>query len=284
MTTDNKTKWDDMTDEEQFVYGAKLVTKTIFGLFVFLLLWGSFYTINAAERGVVLTFGAFNGTIAQPGLNFKIPFVQSVTVFDVRTAKLEIEKSESYSKDLQAVGIHSVVNYNIDPQTVSDIYRQYGEGYESKVLLPALEATVKQIVAKYSAEELLNKRGEVQAEIEKAFKAAIPSVFVVTKYAMVNEEFSPTYEAAIEKKQVAQQDAERAENELKKVKIEAEQRVAQAQAEARAIELQSNAASNEKYVSLKALEVQLEAVKRWNGVLPAQMIPNGSLPFINVTK
>jgi len=71
---------------------------------------------------------------------------------------------------------------------------------------------------------------------------------------------------------------------LQRIKKEAEQRVAQAKAEAEAIKLQSEAANNDKYINLKALEVQKAAVEKWNGVLPTQMVPNASLPFINLNK
>lgn len=243
-----------------------------------------FTIVEAGERGVVLNWGAFNGQILEPGLHIIAPVMQSVAKMDVRTQAIEVEKSEAYSRDLQVVDIHSVLNYNLDPKAVGVMYQQYGSDYETKIMIPNLEAAIKQTVAKYNAEELLNRRGEVQSEIESTFRNAIPTVFVVSKYALVNEQFSTGFESAIERKQIAQQDAERAQNELKRIQVEAEQRVAQAKAEAEAIKLQSDAANNDKYINLKALEVQLEAVKKWNGELPQQMVPGSALPFINLTR
>lgn len=243
-----------------------------------------FTVVEAGERGVVLTWGAYTGQTFDPGLHVLIPIAQSIVKMNVRTEKLQIDESAAYSHDLQNVKITSVVNYNLDPAKVGEIYQQYGHNYEEKILYPNLEAAVKQTVAKYSAEEILSKRGEVQSQIETTFRQSIPEAFTITKYALVNETFSDIYEAAIEAKQVAQQNAEKAENELKRAKIDAESRVAQAQAEAEAIRLQSEAASNDKYVNLKALDIQLEAIKKWDGHLPAQMIPGSALPFINLTK
>lgn len=237
-----------------------------------------FVTVGAGERGVVLNWGAFNGQILDPGLHFRIPIAQSVVKMDVQTQKLEIEASEAYSHDLQNVKIHSVVNYNLDPKEVGQIYQQYGLDAESRILQPNLEASVKQTVAKYSAEELLSKRGEVTSEIESAFRQAIPNTFIVTKYALVNETFSDAYEAAIEQKQVAQQNAEKADNDLKRIKIEAEQRVAQATAEAEAIKIQAEAIQQQGGASY----VNLKAVEKWDGHLPDQMIPGGALPFLNL--
>ena len=237
-------------------------------------------TVSAGERGVVLNWGAFNGEIMEPGLHWRTPFVQRVVKMDVQTQKLEVEKSESYSKDLQIVDIHSVINYNIDPKNAGAIYQQYGLEFESRILSPNLEAAVKKTIAKYSAEELLNQRGQVQDEIQTAFQSSIPTGFVVTKYALVNEQFSAAYEAAIEKKQIAQQEAERAGNELKKAKIDAESRIAQAEGEARAIKIQVEAITQQggqAYVDLKSVE-------KWDGKLPTQMFSGTALPFINLTK
>lgn len=256
--------------------------KWIVGVFVVLIviaLINPFATVDAGERGVVLNFGAFNGQILDPGLHLVTPVAQSVIKMDVQTQKLELEGSEAYSHDLQNVRISSVVNYNLDPAQAGIVYQQYGYGYEEKILRPNMEAAIKQTVAKYSAEELLSKRAIVQSEIESTFRASIPPQFIVTKYALVDEAFSEAYERAIEAKQVAQQDAERAQNELKKVQIEAEQRVAQAKAEAEAIKIQAEAIQQQGGASY----VQLQAIAKWDGRLPSQMVPGSAVPFIDLT-
>lgn len=259
---------------------GKLIVSGAVGVVVIalLLILNPFTQVDAGERGVVLNWGAFNGTIMEPGLHFRTPIVQRVEKMDVQTQKLEIEASEAYSHDLQNVKIHSAVNYNLDPKSVGAVYQQYGNDYESRVLKPNLEAAVKQTIAKYTAEEILSKRGEVQSEIESAFRNSIPNVFTVTKYSMVDEQFSPQFEAAIEAKQVAQQNAEKAENELKKTKVDAEARVTQAKAEAEAIKIQAEAITQQGGQSY----VDLQAVAKWDGHLPTNMIPGQSLPFIQV--
>lgn len=239
--------------------------------------FGSFTIIPAGERGVLLTFGAFNGTVFQPGLHFKIPYVQEVVKVNVQTNKIEVNRSEAYSRDLQAVEVHSVINYNVDPTSVGNVYQQYGLDFEGKVLTPNLEASVKQTIAKYTAEELLSKRAEVQDQIQTALKSSVPPQFVVTKYALVNEQFSEDFEQAIEAKQVAQQAAEKAKNELTKAQIDAESRVAQAKGEAEAIKIQAQAIQQQggaEYVKLKAIE-------KWNGILPTYMMGD-TVPFVNL--
>ena len=237
-----------------------------------------FTKIDAGERGIVLNWGAFNGAVLEPGLHFVIPVVQTVVKTDVRTHVVEVTDAAAYSHDLQNVLIHSIANYNIDPASVGKVYQQYGRNYEVTVLYPNLQAAIKQTIAKYSAEELLSKRDEVSTAIETTYRESIPKEFILTNYALVNEQFSDLFEAAIEKKQVAQQDAERAENELKKVKIEAEQRVTQAKAEAEAIQIQAAAIEQQGGANY----VQLQAIAKWDGRLPAQMVSNATLPFISL--
>ena len=267
-----------MQDEEKKV--TKLIKKGVIGLVILIaiLLFNPFYTIGAGERGVALTWGAFNGNISNPGIHFLIPIAQDVIKINVQTNKIEVEKSEAYSHDLQVVDIHSVINYNIDPQTVGLVYQQYGMDFESKILNPNLEASVKQTIAKYTAEELLSKREEVQNKIQDSLKNSIPTPFVITKYALVNEAFSAEFEKAIEAKQVALQNAEKAKNELTKARIDAESRVAQAKGEAEAIKISAEAIQNQG----GAAYVQLKSVEKWNGVLPTYMMGGSAVPFVNL--
>lgn len=258
----------------------KIVLLSVLGLIVLITFLSTFQIVGAGERGVLLTFGAFNGTVFQPGIHLKLPFVQEVIVMDVRTQKLDIDNSEAYSHDLQVVETYSVVNYNLDPQAVGTIYQQYGLDYEAKMLHPNLEASVKQTIAKYSAETILSDRATIQTEIQEVFKQSVPNAFTITKYALVNESFSKTYEAAIEAKQVAQQDAEKAQNELKKAQIDAQSRIAQAKGEAEAIQIQAAAIQQQGGANY----VQLQAIQKWDGKLPIQMIPGSTVPFINLTK
>jgi regulator of protease activity HflC (stomatin/prohibitin superfamily) len=271
-----------------FPFPLSMGKKILIGFLVFfgliaLIAINPFTTIDAGERGVVLHWGAFQGQIFQPGLHLVVPIRDQVIKMNVRTNRFSVEKSEAYSKDLQVVAVESALLYQLDEAAVGQIYQHIGTNIEGKVIQPSLEAAIKQVIAKYTAEEILNQRAIVQKEIEDTVRAAVAANnVIVTQYAMVDEKFSADFENAIERKQVAEQDAKRAENELKRVKIEAEQRIAQAEAEATAIKLQSDAANNDKYVSLKALEVQLEAVRKWNGELPNSMIPGSALPFVNV--
>lgn len=240
-----------------------------------------FVVINASERGVVLNWGAFQGQVMAPGLNIRIPLVQSVEKINVQTQKLEIPTSETYSHDLQIVNVQSALTYNIDPKEVGLLYSEIGSTYEEKIILPSLQASIKQVYAQYTAEELLTKRSQVQEEIEKTIRKTIEGKHIIVQhYALVNESFSQEFEKAIEQKQIAEQSALKAKNDLDRIKIESEQRITQAKGEAEAIKIQAEAIQQQGGQAY----VQLQAIQKWDGKLPTQMLSGGTVPFINLGK
>jgi regulator of protease activity HflC (stomatin/prohibitin superfamily) len=239
----------------------------------------SIVIVNAGQRGVLLTWGAVTD-VRQEGLSFKIPFAQSVKSIDVKTVKLEVE-ALAYSKDIQTVNSKIALNYHLLPESVGTLYKEIGKDFENRIIAPAIQEAVKAVSAKYTAQELIEKRGEVKEGIKTQLTERLLSRnMIVDEVSIINFDFSLAFEQAVEAKQVAQQDALKAQNKLEQVKFEADQRVAQAQAEAEAIKIQAEAITQqggEDYVNLKAVE-------KWNGVLPIQMIPNATMPFINLTK
>lgn len=269
--------------KEGYLNLPKVILHTVIALIVILLLFSTFGTISAGWRGVRTTFGAISGTV-DTGFYVKAPFIQKVVKMNVQTQKEQVD-AESASSDLQNVSTTIALNYNLYPDKVTDLYAKIGNDYKSRIIDPAIQEAVKASTAKHTAEQLITKRTEVRDEIKTILTQRLAQEYIqVTEVSIVNFDFSKTFNQAIEAKVTAEQNALAAKNKLEQVKFEAEQRVATAKAEAEAISLQSQAANNEKYVSLKALEVELEAVKKWDGVLPAQFVPNSTLPFLNLGK
>lgn len=262
---------------------AKVIAKVVLGILAFSLLFSSFTVVSTGQRGVKMRLGVVKEVLVE-GLHFKVPLIDKIVKIDVQTQKEEVEVSAA-SKDLQTVSSKIALNYHLEESSVNLLWQKIGKDYKARIVDPSIQEAVKSVTAKYTAEELITKRESVKEEAKLALKDRLKNEFIIVDdLSIVNFDFSPEFNKAIEAKQTAVQDALRAENDLRRIKTEAEQRVAQAQAEAQAIRLQSEAANNEKYVSLKALEVQLKAVEKWNGVLPSQMIPNGAVPFVNLTK
>lgn len=271
---------------DHFSMTPKSIVSLVIGVVALIVLFAinPFTVISAGERGVVLSWGAVTGQVLNEGIHWVTPIKESVEKFDVRLQKEQVAVAAA-SKDLQTVSTEVALNYHLQENGVASLWQKIGGDYKSRVIDPVIQEAIKAVTAKFTAEELITKRESVKEEARALLAERLQTEYIVVDdLSIVNFSFSPEFENAIEAKQTAQQDALRAENDLRRIKTEAEQRVAQAQAEAQAIRLQSDAANNENYIQLKALEVQLEAVKKWSGVLPSTMVPGAAVPFINVAK
>jgi regulator of protease activity HflC (stomatin/prohibitin superfamily) len=262
------------------VYVGKIVGQIIIFFFVVLpILFFTWTIISPGERGIIVRLGNINRVI-DPGIHLKFPYIESVKVFDVKTVKMEV-KTLAYSKDIQTVDAGLVLNYHLLPDRVNFLYQEIGMDYEVSIIDPAIQESVKAVSAQFTAQDLVEQRAKVKDEIKKLLSERLSGRnIIVDELSITNFDFTDEYEKAVEAKQVAQQDALQAKNKLEQVKFEAEQRVAQATAEAEAIRIQAQAITQqggEDYVNLKAVE-------KWNGMLPTQMIPNATLPFINLNK
>lgn len=241
-----------------------------------------FTVIGAGERAVVTSLGQVDRTL-EPGLHWVTPIIERSNDYSVRS-QTEAVVSQSASQDLQDVTAEVTLNYNVNPLAVADMYVMVKQDYVEILITPTIQEAIKAATAKYTAEQLVTKRSEVTSVIFEAVKKGLiersngKELLIPVSIAITNFEFSENFNTSIEAKVKAEQDALTAKNKLAQVKYEADQRVAQAQAEAEAIKIQANAINSQggaDYVNLKAIE-------KWNGVLPTQMIPGGTVPFINV--
>jgi len=273
------------TDKSGYLDPIKMAVHAVIALIVLILLFNTFGTVNAGERGVKTRLGAVVGIVPQ-GFYTKIPFIEHVVKMDVRTQTFRSTAEAplmAASNDLQDVRLAVVVNYHIDPATVADIFAQYGSAdkYYDQVVAPLVISTVKAVASNYTAADQIQKRSEMtsvaQSELLKAFEGK--NVFI-EKLDITNIAFSDAFTQAIEAKVTAVQNAEAQKNKLEQIKYEAEQKVVAATAEAESQRIQSQslaAQGGEDYVNLKAIE-------KWDGKLPAQMIPGSAVPFININK
>lgn len=261
----------------------KIVIHAVIALVALVLLFGSFGNVATGTRGVKTRFGAVVGIIS-PGLYFKIPLVDHVTTMDVHTQSLTATKDaplSAASNDLQDTRLAVVVNYHIAPTLVSDIFTQYGgaDDYYIGVVDPLIVATIKSVASEYTASDQIQKRQEMSDKVLASLQTEFADKNVVIEKADITDiSFSDTFTAAIEAKVTAQQNAEAAKNKLAQVTYEGQQTIVTAQAVAEAQRIQSQAlaaAGGSDYVQLKAIE-------KWNGVLPAQMIPGSTVPFVNL--
>lgn len=243
---------------------VKLILKIIGGLILFILvinIFSFFIVINPGERGILLQLGTVKG-VYEPGLHFQLPIITNVVVMDVRTQKSE-DTVDAASKDLQSIEGTVALNYHVDPVAVDKIYQQVGLEFAPRIISPAIQESVKAVTAQYTAEELITKRSIVKEAIRKALDERLkPYSILVDDVSIVNFNFSDEFNKSIESKQTAIQNALKAENDLKRIQIEAQQQIETAKADAESIRIQGAALKE------NAGLVQLKMVEKWNGQLP----------------
>lgn len=271
-------------ERNQFI---KWITLAVLGVIAIALFFSSFTIVGAGERGVELTWGASSSEARSPGWNWKIPISQRIVVMTVQTQKYSADASAA-SADLQTVSTKASVIYHLTPETVPDLYRDIGTGYQDRVIQPLTQEAVKAATAKYKAEDLINSRPLVTVDIKTSLQEKLaPRGIIVEDVAITDFDFSAEYNKAIEQKVTAEQLRQKAENDLKRIQIEADQKVAAAQAEAESLRLQKTEITPELLqlrqieVQKQAVEVQMRLAEKWNGVLPTTFA-GGSLPFLNL--
>lgn len=252
-----------------------IITIFVVLVIVFIVL-NSFVSIPAGHRGVV--FNKLTGIDQTPmseGFHFKLPFIESVTKYEVRTQKVEVEAS-SASKDLQIVSSVIALNYHVDPNAAPTLFQEVGIDYANRIISPAIQESVKSVTATFNAEELITKRPQVSTEMREILKIRLQvNGIIVDQFSIIDFAFSPEFDRAIEAKQVAEQQALKAERDLERIKIEKEQKITQAEAEAESIRIQSAALRQNQDI------LQLRAIEKWDGVLPK--VTGSTTPFIDVS-
>jgi len=239
--------------------GVKFIVLGVLAIVVLVLfaIFSPFVIIGAGERGVVTNWGAVSGVVMNEGMGFRTPIMQEVHKISVREVRMDVE-ALAYSKDIQTVDSKITLNYFIRPEGVNNLYQKVRMDWESVIIAPAIQEAVKATTAKYTAQELIEKRNEVKEGIKVALTERLaPDNITVKEVSITDFSFSDAFEKSVEAKQVAQQDALTAKNKLEQVKFEADQRVAQAEAEAEAIKIQASAITSqggEDYVKLQWIE------------------------------
>lgn len=255
--------------------------------------------VEAGHRGVLTNFGAVDTTVSlNEGIHFVTPFRDNVIPIEVRTLKT-VESAASASKDLQDVRTEVALNYHVSPDNAQILYQQLGFEHGVRVVSPAIQESVKQVTARFNAEELITKRETVKTEIEQQIKQRLGAYNVIVETISITEfRFSEQFTRAVEAKVEAEQRALQANNELRRIQIEAQQ------AEAKALgDQKANIARAEGLRQANVLEAQGEAeaikiideqlrnnprylewlkTQRWDGVLPLVTGGDGATPFIQI--
>lgn len=254
---------------QNLLVGAGLIV----GL-IFLLLSTSVVIVGAGYRGVVINFGQVQDTIYNEGLHWRIPVMTEIQPISVRIQKTDI-LAQVGSKDLQEVQLDVAINWHIDPTKVNTIYQTVGDEVQivNRILNPAVGEVVKAAAAKKNAEEILTKRPELKAEIDDNLDERLGEYgILLDSVSLLDVDFTKEFAAAIEQKQIAEQEAQRAVYIAQKAAREAEAEVNRAKGRAESQMLIQKTLTPE--------ILQNKALETWDGKFP--LVYGGSaLPFIN---
>lgn len=257
--------------------------KTVGSLCAFVLLmaalvigFGSWTTIPSGHRGVVTRLGAVQPRVLEEGFNWKAPWTEDVHKMEVRVVMDQVT-SESASKDLQEVHATVAINYQLAPGDCWRVYQTVGDDYRNRIVGPAMQESIKAVMAQFTAEELISKREVVREDIRKLLLGKLSTRYIVlSEVNIVNFGFSHSFNAAIEAKVTAEQNALAAKNLLAQKEFEAQQVVATAKGKAEAMQIESAALIKNPQV------LQLRALEKWDGVLPR--VAGSTVPFVDVMK
>ena len=255
--------------------GGRIVGVTAVVIAAMILFFSATASVPAGHTGVVVTLGKVSPNILAEGFHVKLPFVQKIVNVSNQIQVYEIN-APAVSKDLQTVSSVIAVNYRIQAAQSADIYRNIGNDYQPVVLMPAVQESVKSVTAQYTAEQLITERTAVGEKIKDQLSGKVEEYGIqIEKFNIVNFDFSSEFNAAIEQKQVAEQNLLKTRTEQEQALVianaEAQKKIIAANAEADAILAKAQAQADANQLlndSLTALVLQNKMLEQWDGALP----------------
>ncbi|MDY6072426.1 MAG: prohibitin family protein [Bacilli bacterium] len=245
----------------------KYVIYAVIAIFIVVTIFCSFQTIKSGEVGLKVRFGKIVNTQLNEGLNLKIPYIEQIVKVNIKVQKIELS-TESSSKDLQTIETTLAVNYRINSDKATHLYRTVGNNYESTILEPAIKESIKATIAKYTAAEVITERANVSKNCMEDLQSKIDKYGItIDNFNITNLSFSEEYSKAIEDKQVAEQ-------KLEKAKLDAESKLVEAQATKKANDLLKQ--------SLTDNLIAKEFINKWDGKLPSSYAGKDILSIFNL--
>ena len=261
-------------------------------LFIVFIAFGVVTSVPTGHTGILTTFGKVEDVTLEAGVQFKLPW-QEIVCMDNRTQKGTVEM-KGFSKDIQEVSIKYSINYQINKQNAQNIYKSIGTDYYDRVMSPRIQETVKNVIANYDAEQLINSRDTLSGEITALLKNELAAYNIdVVSTAIEDLDFSDAFTNAVEEKAVAAQALLKAKTEqeqktmeeeqkaarqkiqaeanatVAKIEAEADREVLQIQADAAEYAGQKDAAVNEALAqSLTEILIEYYKIQQWDGKLP----------------
>ena len=280
--------------------GLAVVVLTLLVVDVFSPAFGFFAKVDSGYVGIKTRFGKIEDDVLPAGFHVTGWFTH-VKPVNIRT---QIVKGElvAFSADIQQVTLTLAVNYNITPEVANKLFKTVGTDYGNTIMAPRVSEDAKAVVSNYTAEGLISNREKLSSEILELLQKDLEKYGItVSAVSIENIDFTDAFEAAVEAKQVATQDAQRArtiqEQQTMETKQDVERKKLTAEANAAVVKTQADASAYETKVKAEAQAeankligetvtqslIEYVQAQNWDGKLPGIYASDGSLPIINTT-
>lgn len=279
---------DETTTMDTIVHRGRIVAAALVIIIALIFAISCFSFVPTGHTGVITLFGKVEDYTLDSGVHFKNPFARVIKM-DNRIQKESVELS-CFSSDIQEVEVVFTLNYQISKEYAMNIYKTIGKNYFDTAVSPIITESVKTVAARYTAEDLINKRNELAMAIETDMKEKLLIFNIeLVSTSIEDMDFTDAFTNAVEEKQVAAQNKLKAETEAaqKVVEAEAEAQIRRVTAEAEAYEIlqraEAEAQANQKLAeSITDRLIEYRYYEVWDGKLPQMVMGESTTPMVQI--
>ena len=279
---------DETTTMDTVIHHGRIVAAALVIIITLIFAISCFSFVPTGHTGVVTLFGKVENYTLDSGIHFKNPFARVIKM-DNRIQKESVELS-CFSSDIQEVEVVFTLNYQISKEYAMNIYKTIGKNYFDTAVSPIITESVKTVAARYTAEDLINKRNELAMTIEADMKEKLLAFNIeLVSTSIEDMDFTDAFTNAVEEKQVAAQNKLKAETEAAQrvVEAEAEAEIRRVTAEAEAYEIlqraEAEAQANQKLAeSITDRLIEYRYYEVWDGKLPQMVMGESTTPMVQI--
>lgn len=215
-------------------------------LVALIIILNSFSVVDATERGVLIQMGEIKGDVLQPGIKFKIPFIQKVRKYSITpysaNINIDVGNNSIISKDNQDIGASMDIFWSFDENQIVTVASSYTRSSLESIVLSTARNALKTVVGRYNVYDLAEAQDEINTQIKEFMSGSLQEYPVrLTDVKLINFDWSPAFTAQIEETMKVTQQIKIAEQEKQIKQVQSESQVIEAEAQKKAALLKAEA-------------------------------------------